>query len=49
VSTPAVARVDRYAIEVDGLRVRATDDQERRIAALSDEQRARFVAIMGGA
>lgn len=42
-----IVRVDRYTIEVDGTRVRATEDQERRLRAMTPEQVANFLHIMG--
>lgn len=42
-----VERVDRYTITVNGHRIRATEDQERRIRAMDDEQIARFLSAMG--
>ena len=44
-----VTRIDRYTIEVDGHRVRATPDQEQRIRQMTPDQRGRFLSIMGGA
>jgi len=43
-----VARKDRYTIEIQGVAVRATEDQERRIREMTAEQRERFIRIMGG-
>ena len=47
VSAAPVVRQDRYTVRVEGYAVRATVDQERRIRALDDEARARFLTIMG--
>lgn len=44
-----LVRVDRYTILVDGHPIRATPDQAIRIAAMTPEQRARFLAVMGRA
>lgn len=43
----AVTRVDRYTITVEGAPIRATVDQERRIAAMDSAERDRFLKIMG--
>jgi hypothetical protein len=45
--TDDIIRLDRYTIEVDGARVRATEDQERQIRGLDAEARERFLRIMG--
>lgn len=42
-----IVRVDRYTIEVNGTRVRATEDQERRLRAMTPEQVTNFLHIMG--
>lgn len=42
-----VQRVDRYTIKVNGKRVTATEEQEARIRAMTDEQAERFLRIMG--
>lgn len=42
-----VVRVDRYNVEVDGKRIRATPRQEERIRQMTPEQRDRFLAVMG--
>jgi hypothetical protein len=52
-ATDEVVREDRYMISIyrenaPTLLIRATGDQERRIAEMSPEQRARFCHIMGG-
>jgi len=44
-----IVRVDKCTLLVDGVRVRATPDQERRIRQMTPEQVANFVAIFGGA
>lgn len=41
-----VVRIDRYTITIDGIRVRATPDQEARIRQLSPEQLTAFRLIM---
>lgn len=46
---PAITRVDRYTVEVDGVRVRATEDQERRLRALAPDDLRRFLRVMGAA
>jgi len=46
---PVVERHDRYTIVVNDHAVRATADQERRIRAMTAEQAARFLTIMGRA
>lgn len=46
-SEPVVRR-DRYTIVVEGQAVRASEEQEQRIRALSVEERALFVRVMGG-
>jgi hypothetical protein len=43
----AVKRIDRYTVLVDGHRVSATPDQEARLREMSDEERARFLTVMG--
>ena len=42
-----VERVDRYTIRVNGFNIRATEDQERRIREMDDEQIDRLVTVMG--
>jgi hypothetical protein len=42
-----VRRVDKYNIVVGSVIVRADEDQERRIRALSQQQREDFQRIMG--
>lgn len=42
-----VRRIDRYNIEVDGKRIRATPRQEGRIRQMTPEQLSRFLAVMG--
>ena len=44
----SVVRVDRYTITVDGHRVTAGEDLERRIRAMTTEQQAALVKILGG-
>lgn len=44
----SVVRIDKYTVEVDGNRVSANESQEARLRAMSSDERARFVAIMGG-
>jgi len=51
--TRSVSRTNRYMISINRvdeptLLIRATEDQERRIREMTDEQRARFCHIMGG-
>lgn len=43
-----IRRIDKYNIEVDGMRVRATPEQEQKLRSMPSEVRARFVLIMGG-
>jgi len=43
-----ISRVDRYTLEIDGTRVRATADQEERLRAMAPDDLERFVRIMGG-
>ena len=45
--TGIITRIDRYTLSVDGHHIRATEDQERRIRALTPEQRANFLTILG--
>lgn len=42
-----VRRIDRYTIEVDGKRVRATEQQEQMIRNMTPEQVENFLRIMG--
>lgn len=42
-----ITRIDRYTVEVDGYRVRATEDQEQRLRGMTSEQRANFLLAMG--
>lgn len=42
-----VVRVDRYTITVDGHALRATPDQEARIRAMTDEQVAALLTVLG--
>lgn len=51
--TSEISRVDRYMISISSkykptLLIRATEDQERRIAQMTSQQRANFCTIMGG-
>jgi hypothetical protein len=46
-TTPSIIRVDRYTVTIDGKRVRATEDQEARLRAMTAEQVAMFVRAMG--
>lgn len=45
-SDTTITRLDRYTIEVNGARVRATEDQERRIRSMADAL-DRFLRVMG--
>lgn len=42
-----VIRLDRYHIEVEGHKIRATTRQEGRIRQMSPSERSRFLAVMG--
>jgi hypothetical protein len=42
-----IVRVDHYTISVDGARVRATQDQERRIRMMDSATLERFLWILG--
>lgn len=42
-----IVRTDRYTVRIDGYSVRATHDQERRLRAMTAEDLARFLRIMG--
>lgn len=44
--TESVQRVDKYHVQIDGVVVVATLDQETRLRNMTDEQRARFARIM---
>jgi hypothetical protein len=44
-----ITRVDRYNLLVDGVRVAADEDLERRIRQMTPAQLANFVTIFGGA
>jgi hypothetical protein len=46
---PEIKRIDRYTITIDGVTIRATQDQVNRITQLTPKQLDRFVKIMGGA
>ena len=46
-SEQSIVRVDRYTITVDGKRVTANEDQERRLRAMTTEQLERFLVVMG--
>jgi len=45
--TDQISRVDRYTIVVNGHRVRATQEQEKHIRALNEQERERFLLVMG--
>lgn len=42
-----VARIDQYTLSVDGVRYRATPEQEVRIRSLTPDQREQFHKVMG--
>lgn len=42
-----ITREDRYTIIIDGYRVRATEDQERRLRDMTSEQVQNFLRVMG--
>ena len=42
-----ITREDRYTIIIDGHRVRATEDQERRLRDMTPEQVQNFLRVMG--
>lgn len=42
-----ITRIDRYTIKVNGFQVRATEDQEHAIRAMTSEQIADFLKVMG--
>lgn len=42
-----ITRLDKYTILVDGHRVAASEDQERRLRDMTPEQLERFKKVMG--
>lgn len=45
--TGIITRIGRYILSVDGHHIGADENQEKRIRAMTPEQRERFVTIMG--
>ena len=41
----SITRVDRYTLIVNGVRIRANEDQEQRIREMDDPQLQRFLHI----
>ena len=44
----SITREDRYTIVVNGVMMRANEETEQRIRAMSQEQLQRFLLIMNG-
>lgn len=42
-----IARIDKYNLLVDGVRIPATEVQEARLRNMSDEELRRFLTVMG--
>jgi len=43
-----IRRLDRYTVEIKGVRVRATEDQEQQLQRMTPDDLDRFLRIMTG-